>query len=483
MRRLLPAVSGRRRAALASAGLVVVLPLSAFLIAPAGADDSPGANLAGINATSNATGVQISPLTPGVVGAGNVSQGNLVEAALPYAASSTSTGPSSSAVASPAYPGDTAAGAGNALGTFAPQFPPALLNLLNYPVVARADYPAQLTTGSSSTYSPPGGPAAGAGTAAASATDSGSAAQATTSDSGISAAIEIGSSRTSSNTVLGASSVKATAHSDVSTVTLLGGVVRIAGISSDASASSDGSTGTETSGLTIASVTVAGQAASIGPKGITVNSAGQGSLLVPDANSALAALQQAGISVRTVAPVSSTDGASATVTSGAVQITFLDDNLPNPNGAIPVSSVGLDVYLGLSSATADATALPPFTNVVSPAVPSGSGSTPASVSTGGSASVLAAPAVAATSGPVLATPTAGVGQTSAAAPSLGSTTPTTAAAAAAGGAPSPATVPAATLFGAPLKVAWVVIAFLLSLVAAGPLLGYANWQLLRGRKT
>jgi hypothetical protein len=40
-----------------------------------------------------------------------------------------------------------------------------------------------------------------------------------------------------------------------------------------------------------------------------------------------------------------------------------------------------------------------------------------------------------------------------------------------------------TLLGAPVKVAWVVIAFLLSLVVSGPLLGYANWQLLRGRRS
>ena len=39
----------------------------------------------------------------------------------------------------------------------------------------------------------------------------------------------------------------------------------------------------------------------------------------------------------------------------------------------------------------------------------------------------------------------------------------------------------ASFLGLPVRVAWVVIAVLLSIVAAGPLLGYANWQLLRGR--
>jgi hypothetical protein len=39
----------------------------------------------------------------------------------------------------------------------------------------------------------------------------------------------------------------------------------------------------------------------------------------------------------------------------------------------------------------------------------------------------------------------------------------------------------AGFLGIPVRVAWVVAAILLSIVAAGPLLAYANWQLLRGR--
>jgi hypothetical protein len=37
------------------------------------------------------------------------------------------------------------------------------------------------------------------------------------------------------------------------------------------------------------------------------------------------------------------------------------------------------------------------------------------------------------------------------------------------------------VFGVPVRVAWVVVALLIAVLAAGPLLMYANWQLLRGR--
>jgi hypothetical protein len=455
----------------AAVGLMVALPVGSFFLAPsAHADNTPGANLAGLNATAYASGTQIAPLTPGVVGAGNVSQGNLVEGAVPYAAASMSTGPSSTAVASPAYPGDTAAGAGNAIGTFAPQFPSTLTNALNYPVLAKADYPPQLNTGSSSKYNPPGTGGTGVGTASASATDSGSTCQSSTASQsfGSSAGVQVGSSSASSSTVLTASSVAAASHTDVGTITLLAGAIKIGGVTSDASATSDGSNGHETSAFAIGAVTVAGQPASIGPNGITLKGSGTGQGLIPDANQVLVALQQAGISVHTIAPSSTNNGAQASVTSGGLVITFIDPNIPNPNGQIPVSSLGFDLNIGISQASADATSLPPFdiqTGSVSPSLGSG---TPAPASVGPStASVAPATGGSVATGPV----------------SNGSVSAGTVPAGTSSGSTAPAYSPPETLLGAPIKVAWVVIAFLLSLVASGPLLGYANWQLLRGRKS
>lgn len=467
-----------RRAALALAGLTMVgLPAIGFLTAPsAHAADSPGANLAGIDASASATAVQVSPLTPGLVGAGNVSQGNLVEADIPYASTSSSTGPSAQAVASPAYPGDTAAGAGNAIATFAPQFPPQMVALLNDPVLARADYPAQVSAGTSSTYAPPSGAGAGVGTASADAGDSGSEAASSISRNAFGASVvTVGSSRATSKTVLAASSVTGSSHSDVGTIELLGGLVKIAGITSDASASSDGNTGQPTSDFHLGAVTVGGVAASIGPDGITLQGSGPVPTLISGANQALVALKQAGISVHTIAPVSTVDGASATVTSGALSIAFQDANIPNPNGQIPVSSIGLDLNLGLSQATADATALPPIGSLGGTLGGSPPGVGSGLVGSGGGSSALpvgsaVTPSASGTT-PSLAGPTTA----SPAGPVTSST----------GGSSAPPTVasPAASLLGVPIKVAWVVIACLLSLVVSGPLLGYANWQLLRGRKS
>lgn len=470
----------RRAATVTAVSVMALLPTLGFVLAPAAhADDSPGANLAGIDASASASGVQISPLTPGLVGAGNVRKGNLVEADIPYASSSASTGPTNSSVASPAYPGATAAGAGNAISTFAPQFPAALTQMLNYPALAQADYPAQLSTGTSSTYSPPGASGTGVGTASANAAENGSTSSAAISQTAFATAgISVASGMAESKTVVGASTVTASAHTGIGTVELLGGLIKIAGISSDASATSDGNTGQQTSDFKLGAVTVAGVPASIGPNGITLEGSGPASFLVPDANQALVALKQAGISVHTIAPTTTYDGAQASVTSAALVVQFQDANIPNPNGQVPVSSLGLDLNLGLTQASADATALPPIGSLGGfSSIPSGgslgsatsgpvtsSGGVVALPSTpGGGGASLSGPPPAVASAPSQAPATAGTGTAASPAP--------------------PVVSPPATLLGAPVKVAWVVIAFLLSLVVSGPLLGYANWQLLRGRKS
>lgn len=470
----------RRSATALAVGLLVGLPLLAFELAPsAQADDSPGANLAGINATASATGVEVSPLTPGLVGAGNVSQGNLFEVAVPYASASTATGPDNSGVSSPVYPGPTAVGAGYALATFG--FPPQFAQYMNYPVVAQSQYPPQVSVGSSQTFSPPLGSTTGVGTATSTGTPSGDTSTAAVNDTTVpGSVVEIGSSTTKSTTSLTASVVTATAHTDVSSISFLGGQIKIAGISSEATASSDGTTGTRNSDLKIGSVTVAGQSAYIGPDGIHLAGNTAGLPIASTANQALVALQQAGISVRTLAPQETTDGASATSTSGVLEIEFADKSIPNPNGQVPVSSVGLDIYVGLSQASANATALPPIGNLNLGSF----GSTPVSSSGGGTAASVSASGSAA---PTSAAPAA-VG---AYAPSLGSTgsaaTPAVSNTGSGSGSsssrPSLGNPSPAAFLGAPVRVSWVVIAVILSIIAAGPLLGYANWQLLRGRRS
>jgi hypothetical protein len=462
--------------------MTVAFPLAAFWLAPSahadsstGSGSTPGANLAGINTTGYASGIQISPLTPGLVGAGDVGQGNLVEAAIPYATTSTSTGPSNSAIASPAYPGDTASQIGNLMATFASQVPTSVQNLLNYPAVARADYPAQVSVGTSSKYSPPGGSTTGALSASANAGPAGATGQATTNNLAFAAAlVSVDSSTASSSTQIGASSAEVSAQTDVSTVKLLGTAIVISGISSRASASSNGTIGQETSDFSISSVTVAGVPASIGPDGITLKSSSTLGVLVSDANQVLVALKQAGISVHTIAPVTTEDGAAASVTSGGLVIAFQDSNVPNPGGNVPVSSLGLDLNLGITEASANATALPAITPI--PVPPLSSGLTPSVTP-----SISGTSSVGSSTGPSTQIATSG------SSPGASSTGPSLATGSSAPSQTQPSTIPpatpAATVLGAPVKVAWMVIAFLLSLVASGPLLGYANWQLLRGRKS
>lgn len=474
---------GRRSAAILAVVLMMGLPLAALRLAPAArADDSPGANLAGLNATATATGLLASPLTPGLVGAGNVTTGNLVEAAVPYSTSSTSTGPSNSGLASPAYPGDIASQLGNLFNTFSP-LPGPVQTALNDPVLARSDYPPQVSTGSSSTYRPPTGSAGGLITASSTSGPSGTTSDASLSQTVLPAALmSIGSSTTRTVTKLGPSTVQASAHTDIGRISLLGGAVVIAGVESDAFATSDASNGHQTSDLRIGHVTVAGQDAYIGADGIHLSGAGQGSTLVPTANEVLTALSQAGIEVRTVSATSQTDAASAQVTSGALRISFLDRHLPNPSGALPISAIGLDLDIGVASASADATALPPFDSSFASAT--GTAVADSTTATGGALTA------AGSSGDLAG----GVPHTSPPAPSpavaAGPASPAAATSLPGGSGPRPpgagpgtlAASQPARLLGAPVRVAWVVLAFLLSLVVAGPLLGYANWQLLKGRK-
>jgi len=465
----------RRKVALSiAAGLMVCLPIAAFMLAPSATAQSnaaPGSDLAGIDTSATAAGIQVAPLTPGIVGAGNLTQGNLVEADMPYAASTVSTGPATGGTASPAYPGPTAAGAGTALQTFSPSFPATLVNLLNDHELAESAYPPQLTAGTSGSYTPPGGSAAGVGTASTQSGPAGTTATATLNNTALagSGLVDVSSSTSTTSATVQAASVATTANAVINGITIVG-VIKIAGINSDASASSNGTVGQESGDLRIGAVTVAGFPAYIGPNGIHLVSTDEGVLAVTALNEALAALQQAGLSVTTIAPTSQQSGPSASVTSGAVQIAFIDPNVPNPQGDVPLSSIGIEIDLGLTAASADATGLPPFTPFPSISTPPVTQAVvpPVTVSPGGGSpsSTGVSPAV---TNPVPTSATPVPPAIATAAPPA--ETPST---------PLP-TVSPASFLGLPVRMAWVVIAVVLSIIAAAPLLGYANWQLLRGR--
>lgn len=478
---------GRQKAAVALAvGILVAGPSVAFWVAPATATAppaAPGSELAGINANATGSAVQFDIDVPGVLPLGNAAVGDIINVSLPFATSSANTGPTTSGIASPAWPGTALSNAGSLVETFSSKVPHSITKLLNDPVVARSTYPSQLNVKTTGRFAPAN--AAGVGT---STTESSAGATHSRSEltdllpigpssplSGLTKLlsvgqkkavagplIEVGSAVTSSQALVHAASVSTASHSDIGTITIAG-LIKIDGIASDASATSDGKAGKQHSQLHIGAVTVAGLSASIGPNGITINKKTNNSLsLVPVANALLTALQQAGITVHTIAPASRVKGSAAEVTSGALQIGFEDNNIPNLGALLPQlplllpNSLGVHLNIGASEADADATPLPGFSNPGSPppvttpttgTVPVGSSGIPPVTGTGPIPT-----------GPEVVTPT------------------------------QPGTSPVVALpntnnsaFGVPVRVAWVIGAFVLSVLAAGLLLAYANWQLLRGR--
>jgi hypothetical protein len=445
----------------AATALMIGAPGVAFWAAPASGvgDGAPGSNLAGINTNATSAAARVVTFTPGIAPLGDAVQGNIVEASLPYANSNAGTGPTTAGTASPLWPGSVVANLGNAAATFAPTTPQALVDLLNYPVAAHSAYPAQLHTQASDTFSP-GGFATSTTTSHAGTSN----AHAVLTDLALlgskkTALIDVASTTTDTSVTINASSVSTTAHTHVGHITIAG-VLDIAGIDSTATASSDGVHGHHSTELHVGRVTLAGVQASIGPKGLTLDKTTPKLPLdlLDVANTALTALQQAGLTIKLLPAEGLNEDNKGSATSGGIQILFKDPNIPNLGAVLPQiplplpNSLGLEVDLGGSLATAAATQLPDVTAGPTPptttpptggSVPGGGVSPPGfdgGIPTGpGAVTVTTSPGGA---GPIVAGPTA---------------------------------------FGVPLRTAWVIWAFLLSLLAAGPLLAYANWQLLRGR--
>lgn len=451
----------RRWAVVAATALMVGAPGVAFWVAPAtGASSAPpGSDLAGINTDATSTSARVVTFTPGLAPTGNAVTGTIVEADLPYANSTAGTGPTTGGTAAPVWPGDVVANLGNAAATFSPNTPQALVDLLNYPAAAHSSYPAQLHTHASDTFSPGG---VGTSTTTSAAGDSTS--HAVITDLALlgnkkTALIDIGSMASDTSVTINPSSVSTEAHSHVGHITIAG-VVDIAGVDSDAMASSDGQRGHHASQLHIGAVTVAGLSASIGPDGIELNKKAQQAPInaLELANTALTALEQAGISVKLLPAEGTDDANTGNADSGALQILFNDPNIPNLGALLPQvplplpNSLGLEVDLGGSVASAAATQFPSGGTTIQPTTaPSGATAPPGGTPSGccGSVGLPTGPGV---------VPTTPTGVTPVIAPTV-----------------------QASALGVPIHAAWVIWAFLLSLMAAGPLLAYANWQLLRGR--
>ncbi|HET6810565.1 MAG TPA: hypothetical protein VFH50_06110 [Acidimicrobiales bacterium] len=438
---------------------------------PGGAAAPGGSQVAGYNLSAQATGARYDLASPGLLPVGDPHEGTIMEFDVPLARGSVSEGPVVNSLGSPAYPGDTAAHLGTAIATFGgPALP-------NDPVVAEATYPPSPGHSGSEQFGPSGG-GAGAGTASATAGQDGGTAQSTAaatsfSPAGSTPAASADSSTTTTHIDLGATCVSAQATATSGAVDLAGGLIHIAGVTGTAAARSDGTKGVPDAHLAVGKVTVGGLAAFIDHDGIHL--AGQqpvGYGVVAQVQAALNnALHTYGLGVKLIDPVTTVKPGAASADSGGLEVT-IDRQLPAtgvpgvpaisipgqppiPVGT-PPAPLHIEVVYGGAKVSTDATIAPPFPNLATPSLsPPGGTTGTGSGSAVGSSSSLSSPlpssgSVGGISGP-------------GAAPSLQL---------ARSGAPAP---------GVPAPAGWIIAGVLASLVLAGPLFGYARWQLLEGR--
>lgn len=455
----------------ASAGLCTADQLAA-------STNSAGQQIAGYTLSGLASGFRYELDSPGLLPVGDPQTGNITELDIPFARENVSEGLVASR-SSPAYPGDTAAGLGSALGEFG------LKGLPNDPIMATAAYPPSPDAPASSTFPSSAEPSAvNVGTAQATADQNGGSSQSSVASSSLSSGgtqgAGAGPSQASSVARVGTACVDSSATTTTTDI-VIAGLVHISGVTGSASAMSDGRTAEPHAALRIGNVTVGGLAAYVDGNGVHL--AGQqpvGSGVVPQAQAGLdAALKAQGITVKLLAPVSSTNGAGATVDSGGLAI-VVNQTVPATSvpgvpaisvpGAppIPLGTPGAplryEVVYGKAQVTVDATSAPAFDGTAFPLV-GGLDQTAGTASTGagtGSGFGLAVPSTAASYGSALTTAPVPAPVTGSGVSRLAS---------ASGVLPE----------GTPVPLGWVILGIVVSLMAAGPLLGYARWQLLEGR--
>jgi hypothetical protein len=423
-----------------------------------------GTQVAGYGLRALAAGVRYQLNSPGFLPVGDAAEGTIFEFDVPFARSIVTQGPSTGVVASPIYPGDTAAHLGTALATFgAPGIP-------NYPVVAEANYPPSPGFGQDASLNQAAVPGAGAGTATSHAGPEGAKAVAHISSVAVPptapAVVEVGSSSASNDVQLKDDLVSAQAVSHTGAVTIAD-LITIEGVTARATATSDGVKAKPVAELEIGRVSVAGQPAYIDADGIhLVGQQPVGTGVAPGVESLLQkTLATDGITIRAVSPkVTALDG-QATADSGGIVITLVRTlpalGIPGlsslPGVPIPLGTPDLplqvEITLGMARVSANATGVPADDAILDTPL------TPVDVS--GASEVALDP----------------VGSGASASGALGSapamSPPTPLAPALSAGERRP--------FGSPIPVPWVVAGVLASIVLCGPLLGYARWQLLEGR--
>lgn len=440
----------------------------------AGSDLNVAPGLGGWNLSADGNAVDI--VVDNTTGLAGVHP--LTEADFPEAQSQFQTGPFGSGLATVFWPG-SAGGNFGSLSTelgLPSQLEP-IASQMNDPIKASAQYP----SGPGTAEYPQGAPG-GVAVMQATAGPGGTTADASIVDQKASTVLGFSSAKGTSSATA-ANAAQATSSTDLSRVSILGGLIDIGSITSTALAQSDGNNGSGTAVTHVTAVTVLGQKASIGSDGLVLPDfpSTLGSLTGPVVQNALSqVISGLGLTVTELPSSQSSNGAGYDVTSGAVSIeidppssvapvleqaaSVLAPFFPSQAAIIPTLPgllQGMTITITLGRATASADASPPFNLNF---IPTSIGA-PVLAGTGPPVgSSAAAVPVASSSG----TSSGGVGPSVAATPSATSN-PT-----GGGTAPTSTAQPAAALvdLSSPLAAGAVLVGVLVALAV-----GYCLWRL------
>lgn len=501
-----PTAPVARRASMAvllgAAGAALLGPAAAF--ADGGAGGSGGASgsggsgsssasqVVGYNVTAEGIGAQFGFDIPGLIPLPNE---NLIEADLPFSRTLITSGPQVDAIGSPYYPGDILGNFGGLASEF---FPPQFPNPGNWPVMARAQYPANPAYGASNSFgpTPPSGSPLVPGILSASAHASQGGGDATGNLSGLvvgpgmgpggAAALEVATVQATNTVQVATSTITATANSVLKTIAIAG-MVDITQITSNASSTSDGTTGSPTASLHLGQVTVAGQPAYIDDKGVHVvgtNPVPAGVPTPSDLQKTLdATLAQDGITIRLLDPQQTANGAEGTANSGGVLVSI--------SHAFNVPFVNLGSLTGGTVQPCINTDLPPPINqsvLGTVCLPAGNYTAVTSVTLGLATTDVNASAIAPLNSTSDLTGGLGLGGSSSTLPLLGGQTT-------AGSLSGPGVTSTGSgrqafgprllhfpIRGIPAPVGWVAIGAVLCVLFAYPMMLLARWQFLVGRR-
>jgi hypothetical protein len=303
--------SDPRRRAIARAGLLLLLVAlgAGGVPAAARADEDPFATYGGFNASARAGGVQVSYDVKGVLPL----PPPLLEVTVPTSRASSATGPSSLAFGSLAYPGDLV---GNLPSLVEQSAPGSGALVPPYPLATMASYPSGPATNRQDV---------GTTSATVEATASGAVASTSMGGSNVPGVVELGAITTSTRTGIEDGRIVARSHTQVASISLLFGLLRLDDVVTDVVAATDGSTGQSDGTTTIGGASVLGLPATIGPDGLTLGSDAVlgdvlGGVLGSTTASVNALLAAAGVRIALTPLDRSHDGAAATVDGTGLQI-------------------------------------------------------------------------------------------------------------------------------------------------------------------